>query len=87
VLRQLERAIGNVAALLHSGAAGLDDLMHLLVYLRDPADFARVDGYLADRFPGLPVLIVQGAVCRPDWLVEVEGIGVAPNAEPALPAF
>ena len=87
VLRQLDRALGNVEALLRSGAAGLADMMYLLVYLRDPTDFARVEGYLADRFPGLPILIVQGAVCRPDWLVEVEGIGVAPNAEPALPPF
>lgn len=87
VLRQLDRALGNVGALLRSGSASLADMMYLLVYLRDPADFARVDGYLTDRFPGLPILIVQGAVCRPDWLVEVEGIGVAPNAEPALPSF
>ena len=86
-LRQLDRTIANIEALLRSGAAGLDDLMHLLVYLRDPTDFARVDGYLASRFPGLPRLIVQGAVCRPEWLVEVEGIAVTANDEPRLPSF
>jgi hypothetical protein len=32
-------------------------------------------------------LIVQGPVCRPDWLVEIEGIGIARHADPALPAF
>ncbi|MEK7244806.1 MAG: hypothetical protein AAB223_02160, partial [Pseudomonadota bacterium] len=41
-LRQLDHAIANIEALLRSGRAGLDDLMHLLVYLRDPTDFARV---------------------------------------------
>ncbi|MFI4986878.1 MAG: Rid family hydrolase [Alphaproteobacteria bacterium] len=87
VLRQLERALANVDALLRSGRAGLDDLMHLTVYLRDPADFARVDGYLSERFRGLPMLIVHGAVCRPEWLIEVEGVAAAADDAPALPAF
>ncbi|HVA35693.1 MAG TPA: Rid family hydrolase [Stellaceae bacterium] len=87
VLRQLDRALGNVDALLRSGQATLADMMYLLVYLRDPSDFAHVEGYLAERHPHLPTLIVQGAVCRPDWLVEVEGVAVTPNDQPALPAF
>jgi len=87
VLRQLERALGNVDALLRSGSASLDDMMHFTLYLRDPTDFTRVDGYLSERFPGVPVLIVQGAVCRPDWLIEVEGIAAVDNDEPALPDF
>lgn len=70
-----------------AGRASLDDLMHILVYLRDPTDFAHVDGYLGRRFPGLPRLIVQGAVCRPEWLVEVEGIAVTANDAPRLPSF
>jgi enamine deaminase RidA (YjgF/YER057c/UK114 family) len=86
-LRQLDHTLANIEALLRSGAAGLGDLMHLLVYLRDPTDFARVDGYLARRFPGLPRLIVQGPVCRPEWLVEVEGIAITPNEAPGLPSF
>ncbi|MDE2228092.1 MAG: hypothetical protein KGL11_03515 [Alphaproteobacteria bacterium] len=87
VLRQLDRALGNVDALLHSGAATLADMMYLLVYLRDPTDYAHVDAHLREHFPGLPALIVQGAVCRPDWLVEIEGVAVTPNDEPALPPF
>ena len=86
-LRQLDHAVANIEVLLRAGRAGLDDLMHLLVYLRDPTDFARVDGYLGHRFPGLPRLIVQGPVCRPEWLVEVEGIAVTPNDAPELPSF
>lgn len=87
VLRQLDRALGNVQALLKSGGATMSDMMHLLVYLRDPADFARVEGCLAERCPNLPRLMVQGAVCRPDWLVEVEGIAITHNDDPALPGF
>jgi len=87
VLRQLDRTFENVDALLRSGGARLDDMSHLLVYLRDPADFARVDAYIAERFPRLPVLLLRGAVCRPEWLIEVEGIAVVANDAPDLPAF
>lgn len=87
VLSQLDRALENVDALLRSGGAALDDMMHLTVYLRDPADFAWVDTYLAERLPGLPALIVEGAVCRPDWLIEVEGVAVRNHVAPELPHF
>lgn len=87
VLRQLERALDNVEGLLRSGGAGLADMMHLTVYLRDPTDFAGVQRALAERLPGLPALIVQGAVCRPEWLVEVEGVAAAAQDAPALPRF
>jgi enamine deaminase RidA (YjgF/YER057c/UK114 family) len=87
VLRQLDRALANVDALLHAGQASLSDMMHLTVYLRDPADFARVKGYLSERLAGLPVAIVHGAVCRPEWLIEVEGVAVVANQSPQLPAF
>jgi enamine deaminase RidA (YjgF/YER057c/UK114 family) len=87
VLRQLERALGNVEALLRSGSASLTDMMHLTTYLRDPSDFPPVAAYLAERFPDLPVLIVQGAVCRPQWLVEVEAVAIAANHRPDLPSF
>ncbi|HYM02242.1 MAG TPA: Rid family hydrolase [Stellaceae bacterium] len=87
VLRQLDHALANAAALLRAGAADLADLMHLVVYLRDPTDHPRVAAYLAERFPDLPTIIVQGAVCRPQWLIEVEGIAIAPQDAPSLPAF
>ena len=87
VLRQLDRALENIEGLLRSGGATLADMMHLTVYLRDATDFARVRDRLHERCAGLPVLVVQAPVCRPDWLVEVEGIAIAANDEPALPGF
>lgn len=87
VLSQLVRTFENIEALLRSGKASLADLMYLIVYLRDPADFPRIAGYLKDNFPGLPLAVVQGAVCRPGWLVEVEGIAAAKNDAPSLPSF
>ncbi len=87
VRRQLERALDNVDHLLRSGGARIEDMSHFIVYLRDPSDRPLVEGYFADRFPDTPYLIVQGAVCRPEWLVEVEGIAAVPHDAPALPAF
>jgi enamine deaminase RidA (YjgF/YER057c/UK114 family) len=87
VLKQTERAMENVDALLKSGGASMEDMMYLIVYLRDPADYQCVSRYLHDTFPNLPCIVVQGRVCRPEWLVEVEGIAVAPNRDPSLPSF
>ena len=87
VLAQLDHALNNVDALLQSGSATLEDMMHLIVYLRDPTDFTRVARYLAKRCPDLPLSVVEGAVCRPEWLVEVEGVAVRANDEPNLPSF
>ena len=87
VLRQLARACGNIGALLKSGGAKLADLVYLIVYLRDPADLGSVESRLKKNFPGLPLIIVQGSVCRPGWLVEVEGLAVTKNDEPVLPSF
>ena len=87
VLRQTEYALGHVEALLRSGGAGLDDLGHLIVYLRDPTDYARVHDFLSHALPGVPTVIVQGAVCRPQWLIEMEGIAIAPHDAPSLPSF
>jgi len=87
VLLQLDRALGNIDAVLRSGSARLADMMYLTVYLRDPTDFAHVDASLCERFPGLPFVIVQGAVCRPEWLIEIEGVAVRDHDAPELPAF
>lgn len=87
VMAQLDRALGNVDALLRSGDARLDDMKYLIVYLRDPTDHGPVSHYLDAHFPDLPTFIVEGAVCRPEWLVEVEGVAVAPNSNPNLPTF
>lgn len=87
VTAQLERALANVEAILRSGGAGLADMMFWIVYLRDASDHGRVRSFLSRRFPDLPMVIVEGAVCRPEWLIEVEGIAIAREDQPSLPAF
>ncbi|MDA8051990.1 MAG: RidA family protein [Rhodospirillales bacterium] len=87
VLAQLERALGNVEALLGAGSGRLDDLLYLIVYLRDRADAAAIEAAVAERLPGLPVVFVEGVVCRPEWLVEIEGVGVAALGRAGLAHF
>jgi enamine deaminase RidA (YjgF/YER057c/UK114 family) len=87
VLAQLDRALGNVEAILRSGGANLNDLTHLIVYLRDPTDYPKVRDRLDGLFKALPMVIVHGPVCRHDWLIEVEGLAITPNQAPSLPAF
>jgi len=87
VLRQLDRALENVAGLLRAGDATLADMMHLTVYLRDSTDVDRVRDCLRERCPGLPMLVVQAPVCRPEWLIEVEGVAITGNEQSGLPGF
>jgi enamine deaminase RidA (YjgF/YER057c/UK114 family) len=87
VERQAGQALDNVDALLRSGGASLADMTHFIVYLRDSSDYPALQGYFAERFPQVPRLIVRGAVCRPEWLVEVEGVAIVPHDGPALPPF
>ncbi len=87
VRRQLHHALQNVEALLRSGGGSCADLMYLIVYLRDPTNFPLIAEDLTGRFPSLPIVPVQGAVCRPGWLVEVEGVAITSNDARELPAF
>jgi enamine deaminase RidA (YjgF/YER057c/UK114 family) len=87
VRRQLDRTLANVDALLRSGGARIEDMTHFLVYLRDPSDYQIAQSYLDERFPQIPRLLLRGAVCRPEWLIEVEGIAIAPHTAPELPEF
>jgi enamine deaminase RidA (YjgF/YER057c/UK114 family) len=87
VQRQLDRTLDNVDALLRSGDARLENMTHFIVYLRDPSDQPKIEAQLAERYPDVPRLVVRGAVCRPEWLVEVEGIAIAPHDARSLPEF
>jgi len=87
VLYQLERTLENIIALLDQAGATLDDMQHFIVYLRNPGDTGIVLSALQKRIEDRPFLVVTGPVCRPDWLVEIEGIAIVPNADESLPAF
>lgn len=87
VARQLDRALENVEALLRASGADLSNLMYLIVYLRDASDHAVVAQALRRRLGGLPLIVVHAAVCRPAWLVEIEGLALVKNCNSRWPRF
>ncbi|MBN2212263.1 MAG: hypothetical protein JW709_12770 [Sedimentisphaerales bacterium] len=74
VKRQTEQTLANITALLAPHGAGFDNMLYLYVYVRDfdSRDVVRavVEQYVPRH---VPVLYLKGAVCRPAWLVEIEG--------------
>ena len=84
---QTIRALENVEALLRDGQASFEDMAHLIVYLRDPADLEVVSACLKDRLPAIPLVFVHAPVCRPQWLVELEGVAVVAADNPHTKRF
>jgi enamine deaminase RidA (YjgF/YER057c/UK114 family) len=84
---QLDRALDNAAGLLAQGDARLEDLLYLLVYLRDPADAPRLERRLERALPDVPRILLHAPVCRPQWLVEIEGVAAVRAEESGLPRF
>lgn len=74
VLRQADRLLENIGALLAKGGATLKDAKYFIVYLRDLSDYTAIASYMARRFPHTPHILVQAKVCRPEWLIEMECI-------------
>lgn len=74
VIRQTERLLLNIDALLKDGGASMDDIRYFIIYLRDISDYHVVDGYMKEHYPDTPRIIVSARVCRPTWLIEMECI-------------
>lgn len=72
VARQAERMFENVGVLLSEADCDFSDVCHLIVYLRDIADYSAVNAMIDKQFGGIPHVIVLAPVCRPGWLIEVE---------------
>lgn len=87
VLGQTKRALENVGALFKSADATFDDTAHLIVYLRDIADYEIVSGCVQKELPDVPVVFVKAPVCRPQWLVEFECMAIVPADNPNAERF
>ena len=72
IRKQTFRMWENVEALLKEAGSGYEDVTHLIVYLRDVADYQVVRDLFAERFPDIPTVITLAPVCRPGWLIEME---------------
>lgn len=72
---QLEETMVNLDALLESAGmqAGFDARSPLKAYVRHAADVMRVRRFFQQRLPGVPMLLLQGDICRSELLVEIDG--------------
>jgi enamine deaminase RidA (YjgF/YER057c/UK114 family) len=76
VQQQTLRMWENVEALLGEGGMTYDDVMQIVVYLRDCADFQIVKQMFDEKFPRMPIVFTLAPVCRPTWLIEMECMAV-----------
>lgn len=71
---QCLRMWDNVEALLAEAGASMNDMMQIIVYLRDMSDYELINSMFEEKFPKVPKQIVLAPVCRPTWLIEMECI-------------
>ena len=76
IVKQTERMWENVEQLLKEAGCTFDDMAHIIVYLRDIADYHTVKEMFDKRFPDTPRIITYAPVCRPGWLIEMECMAV-----------
>lgn len=72
VVKQTERTLENISALLRFADFTEKDLSVFMVYLRDPADYGFVKPIIDRYRKNLPAVYVKAPVCRPAWLIEIE---------------
>ncbi len=87
VAAQTRHMWGNVEALLGEAGCTYDDVMQMIVYLRDIADYDTVRQLYDERFPHTPRVIVLAPVCRSGWLVEMECMAIRSQAARQFPAY
>ena len=76
IRKQTERMWENVETLLSEAECTFEHVGHLIVYLRDIADYTIVKEMFEERFPAIPKVYLQAPVCRPGWLIEMECMAV-----------
>jgi enamine deaminase RidA (YjgF/YER057c/UK114 family) len=76
IRKQTLRMWENVETLLAEAECTFEHVGHLIVYLRDIADYTVVQEMFEERFPNIPKVYLQAPVCRPGWLVEMECMAV-----------
>ena len=87
IRKQTLRMWENVEVLLAEAECTFEHVGHLLVYLRDIADYGLVKEMFEERFPNIPKVYLWAPVCRPGWLVEMECMAVKPIKDERFPAF
>lgn len=74
---QAEACWQNIASILKAAGMGMEDLVKITAFIRNPADIAALravrDKFIGDARPASTLIVVAG-LASPDWLVEVEAV-------------
>ena len=87
IRKQTLRMWENVETLLAEAECTFEHVGHLIVYLRDIADYTVVQEMFEERFLHIPKVYLQAPVCRPGWLVEMECMAVKPIQNEEFKAY
>ncbi len=88
VKKQAKRTIENIKALLAPHGAGISNMAYIIGYVRNLKDRRKVMDVLKKEIPeNIPLILLEGAVCRPTWLVELEGVAIIPDSCDYPPFF
>ncbi len=95
VEKQTELTIDNIERLIapanfsahgvKGAGAQLTDLAKVRVYVKRREDFLRCKAVCERRFGAVPAIYLIADVCRPELLVEIEGVAFSRRALPAAP--
>lgn len=85
---QTERTLDNIEALLRPHGATLEDMRYIIIYVRNRKHYQFLQDILTARLPAnIPLVPVEGAVCRPGWLIEMEGVAIIKDSTVYPPFF
>ena len=87
IVKQTHRLLENIDALLKEANTSFDDLVQIIVYLRDPSDYHVVKDICSEKFHSKPMVMVHAPVCRPGWLIEIECMGIKSMEQPQFAPF
>ena len=85
--KQAERMCENVDTLLAEAGSGPADVMQVIVYLRDIADYKVAKEIVGYHYQGAPIVYTLAPVCRPQWLIEMECIAINEKGNPDFRPF
>lgn len=76
IRKQTIRTLDNIDALLKPHGAVMADMQYLIIYLRNRKHWTQIQDILKERIPeSVALMPVEAPVCRPNWLIEIEGVG------------
>jgi len=70
--KQTYHAINNIDSLLFKYDENIHNAKEIIGYVRNPNDAKVVEGICKRILPNTKWIIIEGKICRPEWLVEFE---------------